>query len=99
MILLSSHVRTGFHLFTTEKEPSAAGLDEFASRMRGDMAPARVAIIREVFAKVDATGDGVVTIDDLRGVFDVDNHPSVIAGTITPEVGNDASHEHKDLVS
>ena len=68
--------------------------------MRGDMAPARVAIIREVFAKVDVTGDGVVTIDDLRGVFDVDSHPSVIAGAITPEVvGNDASHEQKDLVS
>ena len=37
--------------------------------MRGDMPEARVSVLREIFAKLDKTGDGVVTVDDLRPWF------------------------------
>ena len=35
------------------------------------MSDARKRVIGEAFAKMDKTGDGVVTIDDLRGIYDV----------------------------
>lgn len=35
------------------------------------MSDARKRVIGEAFAKLDKTGDGFVTIDDLRGVYDV----------------------------
>ena len=35
------------------------------------MSEARRRVIEEAFHKLDKTGDGVVTVDDLRGVFQV----------------------------
>ena len=35
------------------------------------MSDARKRVIGEAFAKLDKSGDGFVTIDDLRGVYDV----------------------------
>ena len=35
------------------------------------MSDARKRVVNEAFQKLDKSGDGVVTIDDLRGVYDV----------------------------
>ena len=35
------------------------------------MSDARKRVIGEAFSKLDKSGDGFVTIDDLRGVYDV----------------------------
>ena len=35
------------------------------------MSDARKRVVGEAYAKLDKSGDGVVTIDDLRGVYDV----------------------------
>jgi Ca2+-binding EF-hand superfamily protein len=40
------------------------------------MSDARKRVVGEAFAKLDKTGDGKVTIDDLRGVYDVKVHIS-----------------------
>lgn len=44
------------------------------------MSQAREAVIAAAFAKLDQTGDGVVTVDDLRGVYNGQAHPKVRSG-------------------
>uniref|UniRef100_A0A8C9KR02 Calcyphosine n=1 Tax=Panthera tigris altaica TaxID=74533 RepID=A0A8C9KR02_PANTA len=44
-------------------------LEEFLRALRPPMSQAREAVIAAAFAKLDRSGDGVVTVDDLRGVY------------------------------
>ncbi|EHB15106.1 Calcyphosin [Heterocephalus glaber] len=46
---------------------------------------AREAIIAAAFAKLDRSGDSVVTVDDLRGVYSGRSHPKVCSGEWTEE--------------
>jgi len=39
------------------------------------MSPARLDIIKKAFKKLDKTGDGRVTIDDLKLAYNVEHHP------------------------
>lgn len=43
------------------------------------------AIVAAAFAKLDRSGDGVVTVDDLRGVYSGRGHPKVRSGEWTEE--------------
>ena len=49
------------------------------------MSESRIAIIGKAFQKVDKTGDGVFTVEDLRNVYDVRNHPKYKSGEWTPD--------------
>jgi hypothetical protein len=49
------------------------------------MSQARKAVISAAFAKLDRSGDGVVTVDDLRGVYSGHAHPKVRSGEWTEE--------------
>lgn len=49
------------------------------------MSQAREAVITAAFAKLDRSGDGVVTVDDLRGVYSGRAHPKVRSGEWTEE--------------
>ncbi|XP_039734419.1 calcyphosin isoform X2 [Pteropus medius] len=49
------------------------------------MSQAREAIIAAAFAKLDRSGDGVVTVGDLRGVYSGRTHPKVQSGQWTEE--------------
>jgi calcyphosin len=40
-----------------------------------NMSESRRAIVEQAFKKLDKTGDGVITIDDIRGVYSVTSHP------------------------
>ena len=44
------------------------------------MSRARKDLVNKAFMKLDKTGDGVVTIDDLRGVYSVKNHKKYLSG-------------------
>lgn len=37
----------------------------------------RTAVVSQAFDKLDRTGDGKVTVEDLRGVYSAANHPDV----------------------
>lgn len=39
------------------------------------MSPCRLRIVEKAFAKLDRTGDGVVTYHDLKDVYNVQYHP------------------------
>ncbi|XP_028375186.1 calcyphosin isoform X2 [Phyllostomus discolor] len=60
-------------------------LEEFLRVLRPPMSQAREAVIAAAFAKLDRSGDGVVTVDDLRGVYSCRAHPKVRSGEWTEE--------------
>uniref|UniRef100_A0A673TFI0 Calcyphosine n=1 Tax=Suricata suricatta TaxID=37032 RepID=A0A673TFI0_SURSU len=60
-------------------------LEEFLRALRPPMSQAREAVIAAAFAKLDRSGDGVVTVDDLRGVYSGRAHPKVRSGEWTEE--------------
>lgn len=49
------------------------------------MSSARLAIIDRAFAKMDKTGDGVITLADLKGVYSAREHPKFKSGEKTED--------------
>ena len=59
--------------------------DEFVKGIRGDMSPARQAIVDKAYAKFDSDGSGTVNMADIKGVYNCDNHPKFKSGEMTEE--------------
>lgn len=59
--------------------------DEFLQGLRGPMSQRRLDLVHQAFDILDKTGDGVVTIDDLKVAYDTSWHPDVKGGRTTPE--------------
>ena len=49
------------------------------------MSNARKSLIRQAFQKLDKSGDGVVTVEDLKGVYNVKRHPKFMSGEWTED--------------
>lgn len=47
---------------------------------QGRLSERRLALVQQAFAKLDKDGSGTVTVDDLRGVYNVTKHPEVRGG-------------------
>lgn len=48
------------------------------------MAKRRIKIVKEAFARLDTSGDGTVTVEEIERLYDPSQHPEVLAGRLKP---------------
>ncbi|CAI5799227.1 calcyphosin [Podarcis lilfordi] len=71
--------------FCDKNRSGTLDFDEFLEALRPPMSEARKEVIRQAFQKLDRTGDGLVTVEDLRGVYNGRSHPKFKSGEWTEE--------------
>ena len=49
------------------------------------MSSTRKNLIDKAFEKLDKTGDGKITIKDIKGVYNANKHPQVLSGELTQD--------------
>eukprot|EP00049_Salpingoeca_infusionum_P004198 m.75659 g.75659 ORF g.75659 m.75659 type:complete len:223 (+) comp12454_c4_seq1:52-720(+) len=76
--------RVAFDRFDTNKDGSL-NFDEFLKNLRPPMSKPRIRLVRQAFQKIDKNGDGTLTKEDLKGVYDVRRHPKFISGEKTED--------------
>lgn len=72
----------------TEFDKDGSGtisFEEFLQKLRPPMSGSRLEIIGKAFVKADKTGDGQITIDDLKGVYNAKKHPKYLNGKWTED--------------
>uniref|UniRef100_A0A8B9HR42 Calcyphosine-like a n=1 Tax=Astyanax mexicanus TaxID=7994 RepID=A0A8B9HR42_ASTMX len=74
-------------IFTIIDKDRSGTIDfnEFLEKLRPPMSGTRVQVIKQAFQKLDSTGDGLVTIEDLQGVYNSKHHPKYKSGEWTEE--------------
>jgi Ca2+-binding EF-hand superfamily protein len=60
-------------------------IDELVRVLQGEMNEFRTNLVSQAFKKLDKTGDGTLTINDIKGVYNAKNHPDVRSGKRTED--------------
>ena len=58
---------------------------ELLRALQGDLSARRIAVIDGAYAKLDKDGSGLVTLDDIKAIYDASYHPEVISGKLSAE--------------
>ena len=75
----------GLFSFFDRDNSGSISFDEFLKGLRGPMSDRRKKLVEMAFRVVDKTGDGEVTVQDLKGVYDCSQHPDVVSGDFTED--------------
>ncbi|XP_072032235.1 calcyphosin-like protein [Amphiura filiformis] len=71
---------------TFDKDGSGTiSYNEFLRALRGPMSSSRKNLIDLAFKKLDKTGDGKITLKDVKGVYNTRRHPEVLSGEKTED--------------
>ena len=73
-----------FNVFDTSGDGQIS-FDEFLSALCGEMPPLRRRLVNEAFDKLDANGNGLLELEEVKDKFDATRHPDVIAGLKSAE--------------
>ncbi|KAG5848038.1 calcyphosin-like protein [Anguilla rostrata] len=75
------------HILSTLDKDGGGTVDfsEFLEALRPPLSCSRRAVITAAFSKLDRSGDGVVTVLDLQGVYDATQHPKFRSGQWSEE--------------
>lgn len=73
-----------FNVFDTSGDGQIS-FDEFLTALCGEVSPLRKRLVNEAFDKLDANGNGVLEIEEVKNAFQAARHPDVISGLKTPE--------------
>jgi len=49
------------------------------------MSQSRQNIVMQAFRKLDKTGDGIIKVEDMEGVYNVQKHPKYVSGEMSKE--------------
>eukprot|EP00727_Mastigamoeba_balamuthi_P012359 m51a1_g7746 putative calcyphosin-like protein (221) ;mRNA; r:23716-24603 len=79
LVLQERELALLFDEFDRNKDGSIT-YTEFLRSMRGTLNDARKAVVKKAFDKLDRDGSGVITVDDVRGVYSVKTNPEVVSG-------------------
>lgn len=84
MNLNEEEVKDLFERFDSDRS-GFINTDEFLQTIRPPMSASRLKVINEAFKKLDRSGDGVITVDDLRNLFSVSSNPRYVSGEESEE--------------
>jgi Ca2+-binding EF-hand superfamily protein len=90
-----------FNAFDTDGT-GTLDFDEFLIALRPPMSNARKSLIHQAFVKLDKVSDGKITVDDLKGVYNVKKHPKFLSGEWNEDqclrefLDSFDTHGHKD---
>jgi len=82
--LSKEEVETLFKRFDSDNS-GTIDFDEFLIHLRPPMSQSRQNIILQAFRKLDKNNDGIITIDDMKGVYDVSRHPKFLSGEMSQD--------------
>jgi len=71
-------------------------VEELMNGLRDDLSPFRQELVNMAFTRLDKTGDGIVTVDDLEQCYDVSQIPAVASGKMTPKQALESFMEQWD---